>query len=230
MLLMGVIGAVLVPVLITKLWWKKSSLGNIKHSYKFIRWFCDPTFIFFNLVYHLVHRVDRVPFSHRFPPKIRHFWLFLNGTVRFPRPAVLFIHGFLRELLFELLCFLFEIVFLQVKLYFVVFDFLDVIAPLFLEIGLQVLVDYHYFIVFLFVPHYFINCFLQLIDMADVNLLLALVLLQDMISGSEASLMLIDRLLQQSNFMSNVVDHIGLFTYFFLQSFIFLLQLPIFRQ
>ena len=63
------------------------------------------------------------------------------------------------------------------KLYFVVFDFLDVIAPLFLEIGLQVLVDYHYFIVFLFVPYYFINCFLQLIDMADVNLLLALVLL-----------------------------------------------------
>lgn len=80
--------------------------------------------------------------------------------------------------------------------YFIVFYFLNIITSLFLEVSLQVLVDYCDLIVLLLVFNNFVDFRLKLFNVRNVVLLFDLVLLQDMVSGGEISLMFIDGLLK----------------------------------
>lgn len=114
MLLMAVIGAVLIPVLITKLWkiWKLS-LGNIKHGNKFIGWFCYPTFVWLNLINNLLHwrRVQVSLTLSKLSTEVRYFIFFCYWAVRLPwtyRFAILFVfHLFCCQLPVQILYLIF---------------------------------------------------------------------------------------------------------------------------
>lgn len=76
--------------------------------------------------------------------------------------------------------------------YFIVLYFLNIITSLFLEVSLQVLIDYCDLIVLLLVFNNFVDFRLKLFNVRNVVLLFDLVLLQDVVSGCEISLMLVD--------------------------------------
>lgn len=142
MLLMAVIGAVLIPILITKLWEIKEmcrSLGNIKHSNKLISWFCYPTFIFFNLVNYLVHRTVCI-YSlshHHLATKVGDLGFFCNWAMGLPRSTILFIHGlFCSMSFFSFFYLFFVVILLDMEFDLIVFDFIDVVCSLFFKIGL----------------------------------------------------------------------------------------------
>lgn len=141
MLLMAIIGVVLIPILITKLWEIKEmcrSLGNIKHSNKLIGWFCYPTFIFFNLVNYLVHRTVCIySLSHyHLATEVGNLGFFGDWTMRLPRSTVLLVHSlFCSMSFFEFFDLFFVVVLLDMEFDFVVFDFVDVVCSLFFKIG-----------------------------------------------------------------------------------------------
>lgn len=88
-----------------------------------------------------------------------------------------------------------------------------IVSPFLLKIALQVLIDNHDLLIFLLEPHNLVDSLLQLIDMAEIILLFGLVLLEDAVPGGQISFVLVDCLLQETDFIGDVDDYGVLFAY-----------------